>query len=457
MTQSNLTVAQLEGNLRRFTIFRLFYSARFYYPVFTVLFLDYGLTLEQFAILNIVWALTIVLAEVPSGALADIVGRKRLVVFAAAMMVVEMALIVFAPIGASPLLFLLFLANRICSGLSEAAASGADEALAYDSLKALGRENDWSRILQRTTQVVSAGFFMTMILGAFAYDPGMVNGLLASIDPQWRLSDQIIIRLPVILTLLTSFVVLATALGFHDIDVEEEGSENPQQGAESSLLDPFRKILAAGRWTINHRFVLFVILAALALDSVGRQFAVLASEYYRLIDIPVSWFGFIGAGMSLAGMVNAIFSRYLVTNHSPLFNFLTLSLILMVGLIGLGFAIPYYGVIFAVGAFAMMGMVQFQSSYYINKEVDSLHRATVLSFKGLALNLGLGFASLLYTGYVALLRAQQEGGIAELAVRETIFLDALRGFPVYFLALFLTLLLLGRVLIKPLSAVLSQR
>ena len=362
MTQSKLSTAQLEGNLRRFTIFRLFYSARFYYPVFTVLFLDYGLTLEQFAILNIVWALTIVLAEVPSGALADIVGRKRLVVFAAAMMVVEMALIVFAPIGASPLLFLLFLANRICSGLSEAAASGADEALAYDSLKALGREDDWSRILQRTTQVVSAGFFMTMILGAFAYDPSMVNGLLARIDPQWQLSDQLIIRLPVILTLLTSFVVLTTALGFHDIDLEEEGSADVQRGAESSLLDPFRKILAAGRWTINHRFVLFVILAALALDSVGRQFAVLASEYYRVIDIPVSWFGFIGAGMSLVGMVNAIFSRYLVSNHSPLFNFLTLSLILMVGLIGLGFAIPYYGVIFAVGAFAMSDGAQLQGA-----------------------------------------------------------------------------------------------
>jgi MFS family permease len=457
MTASKLSTAQLERNLRSFIIFRLFYSARFYYPVFTVLFLDYGLTLEQFAILNIVWALTIVLAEVPSGALADIVGRKRLVVFAAIMMVLELGLIVFSPIGASPLLFPLFLANRICSGLSEAAASGADEALAYDSLKALGREDDWSRILQRTTQVVSIGFFITMILGAFAYDPNIVNGLLAAIDSQWQLSNNLIIRLPVILTLITSFIVLVTALGFHDIDVEGDESSDSQKPSEKSLLDPFRKIVVAGKWTINHRFVLFVILAALALDSVGRQFVVLASEYYRVIDIPVSWFGFIGAGMSLVGIVNAIFSRYLVTNHSPLFNFLTLSSLLMAGLIGLGFAIPYYGVIFAVGAFAMMGMVQFQSSYYINKEVDSVHRATVLSFKGLALNLGLGFASLLYTGYVALLRTQQEGIVPEAELRDVIFLDALRGFPTYFLALFLIVLLLGRALIKPLSAVLSKR
>ncbi|MBL4580908.1 MAG: MFS transporter [Gammaproteobacteria bacterium] len=457
MIESKLSTAQLEGNLRRFIIFRLFYSARFYYPVFTVLFLDYGLTLEQFAILNIVWALTIVLAEVPSGALADIVGRKRLVVFAAIMMVIEMTLIVFAPIGASSLLFMLFLANRICSGLSEAAASGADEALAYDSLKALGREDDWSRILQRTTQVVSIGFFMTMILGAFAYDPNMVNGLLATIDPQWQLSNNLIIRLPVILTLITSFIVLGTALGFHDLDVEEGEPADSQPRADKSLLDPFRKIVVAGKWTVNHRFVLFVILAALALDSVGRQFAVLASEYYRLIDIPVSWFGFIGAGMSLVGMVNAILSRYLVTNHSPLFNFLALSFFLMAGLIGLGFAIPYYGVIFAVGAFAMMGMVQFQSSYYINKEVDSVHRATVLSFKGLALNLGLGFASLLYTAHVAFLRTQKEGVVPEEVLRDAIFLDALRGFPVYFLLLFFVVLLLGRVLIKPRSAVLSKR
>lgn len=457
MTASKLSTAQLEGNIRLFIIFRLFYTARFYYPVFTVLFLDYGLTLEQFAILNIVWALTIVLAEVPSGALADIVGRKRLVVFAAIMMVLELGLIVFSPIGASPLLFPLFLANRICSGLSEAAASGADEALAYDSLKALGREDDWARILQRTTQVVSFGFFITMILGAFAYDPNIVNGLLAAIDPQWQLSNNFVIRLPVILTLITSFIVLATALGFHDIDVEEDDAADSRQPNNKSLLEPFRKIVVAGKWTINHRFVLFVILAALALDSVGRQFAVLASEYYRVIDIPVSWFGFIGAGMSLVGMVNAIFSRYLVTNHSPLINFLTLSFILMAGLIGLGFAIPYYGVIFAVGAFAMMGMVQFQSSYYINKEVDSVHRATVLSFKGLALNLGLGFASLLYTGYVALLRTQQEGLVSAENLRDVIFMDALRGFPIYFLLLFLIVMLLGRTLIKPRSAVLAKR
>lgn len=453
------TSVQLERNLKRFILFRLLYTARFYYPVFTVLFLDYGLSLEQFAVLNLVWALTIVLAEVPSGALADIVGRKRLVVFAAMMMVVEMALIVFAPIGESSLLFFLFLGNRICSGLSEAAASGADEALAYDSLKALGREGDWAKLLERTTFVVSIGFFTTMILGAFAYDPAIVNGVLGLINDGWVLDHELIIRLPVILTLITAVCVFLTSLGFYDLDKEKiQQRKQDSLGKQKSnpLLEPFKQIGQAAKWTFNHRFVLFVILAGLALDSVGRQFAVLASEYYRVIDIPISWFGFIGAGMSLIGIVNAKISRYLVSHHAPGFNFLLLSFILMVGLIGLSFAIPYVGVLFAIGAFAMMGMVQFQASYYINREVDSSIRATVLSFKGLALNLGLGVASLLYTGYVAKLRSSASPQLSGEALENSVFIDSIGVFPIYFLLLFLLLVGLARVMISDRSVLFKK-
>ncbi|MFT4861810.1 MAG: MFS family permease [Pseudohongiellaceae bacterium] len=450
---SGPTAEQLENNLTRFIVFRLLYSARFYYPVFTVLFLDYGLSLEQFAVLNMVWALTIVLAEVPSGALADIVGRKRLVVFAAAMMVVEMALIVFAPIGSSSLLFLLFLGNRICSGLSEAAASGADEALAYDSLKALGREGDWSQLLERTSFVVSIGFFTTMILGAFAYDPAIVNGVLSLVNDDWVLSKEVVIRLPVVLTLFTAVLVFITTLGFYDLDktrLDEKKARAailPGNKLIASLAEPFKQIGGAASWTFNHRFVLFVILAGLALDSVGRQFVVLSSEYYRLIEIPVSMFGFIGAGMALIGIVSAKTSRYLVNNHSPAFNFFTLSTVLVFGLIGLSFAVPYAGVLFAVGAFAMMGMVQFLASFYINREVDSSIRATVLSFKGLALNLGLGVASLLYTAYVAALRAAAEPGLGEEELSKQVFIDSLAAFPVYYLILFALVIVLARVMI----------
>ena len=116
------------GNIRYFIAFRIFFNARFYYPVFTILFLDFGLSLEQFALLNVAWAITIVLLEVPSGALADVIGRRNLLVFAGGIMVIEIALMSFAPMGNIALLFAVFFINRILSGAAEAAASGADEA-----------------------------------------------------------------------------------------------------------------------------------------------------------------------------------------------------------------------------------------------------------------------------------------------------------------------------------------
>ena len=51
------------------------FQRRFYYPVFALLF-EHGLTWEEFGILNGIWAISIILLEVPSGALADTIGRK---------------------------------------------------------------------------------------------------------------------------------------------------------------------------------------------------------------------------------------------------------------------------------------------------------------------------------------------------------------------------------------------
>ena len=88
-------------NVRLFMAFRILFNIRFYYPVFMVMFLRYGITLEQFGLLNAVWAVVIVLLEVPSGALADLLGRKSLLVTAAIMMTLEMLLLAIVPIGSS--------------------------------------------------------------------------------------------------------------------------------------------------------------------------------------------------------------------------------------------------------------------------------------------------------------------------------------------------------------------
>lgn len=140
-------------NIRLFILFRCCFTARFYYPVFTILFLDYGLTLEQFSLLNTIWAITIVCAEVPSGALADVLGRKYLLVTTAVLMILEMTILAVVPTGNSNIIFQAFLINRILSGLAESMASGADEAIAYDSLVQEGMQHLWAKVLTTTYRV----------------------------------------------------------------------------------------------------------------------------------------------------------------------------------------------------------------------------------------------------------------------------------------------------------------
>src|SRR4030095_807898 len=104
----------LSRNIPLFIAFRVLFNARWYYPVLAVVFLDFGLSLEQYALLNVAWAISIVCVEVPSGALADLIGRKRIIVMAAVLMVIEMILFAFAPRG-SILLFPMLLLNRLIS------------------------------------------------------------------------------------------------------------------------------------------------------------------------------------------------------------------------------------------------------------------------------------------------------------------------------------------------------
>jgi MFS family permease len=199
---------EMAGNPGRYVWFVALYNARAYYPILAILFLDLGLTLDQYVMLNLIWAATIFLFEVPSGALADTFGRKKLLVTASLLMVAEMSCLLFAPKDGGWLLFSICVVNRLLSGLSEAAASGADEALAYDSLPEKNREEAWDAVLARAMRLRSVAYVFAMILGGLMYDPAVVNRVLPE---SWAISATLAHRLPVALVLVQAlFCVVIT-------------------------------------------------------------------------------------------------------------------------------------------------------------------------------------------------------------------------------------------------------
>ena len=386
------------SNVRNFIAFRIFFNARFYYPVFAVIYLDFGMTLEQFAILNSIWAASIILAEVPSGALSDMIGRKKMVVAAGIFMVIEMVVWGFAPTSDLDLLFWILAINRILSGLAEAAASGADEALVYDSIDEAGQKEDWAKILQKVTRWQSFAFMIALLTGGIIYDPDVMNQACAFLGFENSLTQQDTMRWPILLNLVTAVLTLLSACALRE-------TENYQSKSEFlPLRAAFSQTWNVALWIARTPFALLVILAAATVDSVIRMFITMNSEYYRLISYPEVAFGIIGAVIALQGMVVARISREMTERFGPNQNFLIISVLALLSFIGIRFFIPHFGVIFSMLLFAAMGMTGFCTSYYLNKTADKSIRATLLSFKGLALNLGYGGIGILYALLVVSLK-----------------------------------------------------
>ena len=284
----------VSGNPGRYVWFTTLYNARAYYPILAILFLDLGLTLDQFVMLNMVWAATIFLFEVPSGALADTLGRKTLLVSAAVLMVVEMSCLLFAPKDGGWVLFSLCVANRLLSGLSEAAASGADEALAYDSLPEGEKDDLWDDVLEKAMRYRSIAFVLAMVTGGLMYDPSIVNRVLPE---SLQISKEVAHRLPVAMVLIQGLVCVGITLSMVEPKKALDGAFWP------ACKKAMKLTMDTAKWVFTNPKTRAFVVIGLCIDAVVRNFATITSEYYRVIELPEWSFGFIGSAVGLGGIV----------------------------------------------------------------------------------------------------------------------------------------------------------
>lgn len=417
-------------NIQLFVAFRVFFNARFYYPIFTILFLDFGLSIEQFALLNTVWAITIVFAEVPSGVLADILGRKYLIVATSLLMMAEMCLLSFVPLGNDTLIFWAFLLNRVLSGLAEAMASGADEAIAYDTLIEQGDPDDWPKVLSMQMRLRAIASVLTMTIGALAYDPASVNRILSWCGFQGNLPQQVTMRFPIYFTLGLAILATLTALRMQEDKKWREKEES------FSFSMATKKTWEAGVWIMRTPFALAIILCGMFYDHILRMIVTMVSQYFRLIRLPEASFGLIGSTLALLSLATPIIAEKTVARYSPRTNMIWLSLFCLVTVTGLSGFYPYWGVIPMALLFVAMTFVSFYTSHYLNRITDSHQRATVLSFKGLAFNLAygmIGFFFALLVNRMRLITSQNHPHWDPTTIENQAFMAGYSYFPQYYL------------------------
>ncbi len=128
------------------------------YPVYVLLFSDTGLTVGQVSALFVIWSVTAIVLEVPSGAWADAVSRRLLLCLAPLLTGACFALWVLA--GS----WWAFALGFVLWGAGGALGSGAMEALVHTELDRLGAAGRYARTMGRGRTAGVLGVLASLVL-----------------------------------------------------------------------------------------------------------------------------------------------------------------------------------------------------------------------------------------------------------------------------------------------------
>jgi MFS family permease len=162
------------------------------YPVYALLFADAGLSTGQISTLFVLWSVTTFVLEVPSGALADRVSRRRLLAFAALLRGAGFAVWVLAPSYPA------FAAGFLAWGAASACTSGTWEALVYDELAARAAAGRYAQVVGRSGVLGTLGIVvgtaaavpLVAIGGYAAAGAASVAACVACAGTAWTLPEQ---------------------------------------------------------------------------------------------------------------------------------------------------------------------------------------------------------------------------------------------------------------------------
>ncbi|MFC7547890.1 MFS transporter [Plantactinospora sp. GCM10030261] len=128
------------------------------YPVYALLFSDTGLSVWQISSLFVIWAVASILVEVPSGALADAVSRRLLLVCGPLLAAAGFALWVLAPS------YWAFATGFVLWGAGNALGSGALEALVFTELDRLDAADRYAGVMGRAKAAGVTAVLLAILL-----------------------------------------------------------------------------------------------------------------------------------------------------------------------------------------------------------------------------------------------------------------------------------------------------
>ena len=349
---STPTRRQLEKNYQRILALAFFQVFLVLMPVIVLFFESRGLTLPEIFLLQAWFATVVLIMEAPSGYLADLLGRKRVIVTGTFFLGAGQSVLLFAEGFWQLALF------ESCLGLGLSLMSGADLALLYDTEIALKGDSQGSA--PRPRKAVRRLFTTRNVSEALA-------AATCSVLMIWSMEAAVYAQVA------GGWIAFLLTFGL----VEPPGNRLSRDSHLRNIGTVLRHLLMNGS-------VLRLTFLAMSVWALTTMFAVwLLQKHWQQLGIGIVHYGWLWAALTF---VSAAAGRYALSLEDRLGSTAMLVFVgigPVLGYLGLGTLGALGGVLVSVVFFACRGFGHVVLSDALNKRVPSEFRATANSFASL--------------------------------------------------------------------------
>lgn len=340
---------QLRKNIYKNYIYVLLQNIDLTRGIWMIYLAGKGMSLTQLGLLETIFHITSFTMEVPTGAVADIFGRKTSRIMGRVFSLISVILLLLANS------FLWFAISFVFTALSYNLESGAGDALVYDSLKEIGEESSYMKISGRKE-------LFYQIAGVISF---FVGGYLATKSYNIAFVLTIIIAL---ITIMQSFTFKEPALGRTECGPDNKNIFIKQLKTSIKVI-------------IEKPKIGFLIV----FTEIVMAFCTCIFFYLQNYLKGGGWSeGAIGVIYAVSSLSSAIVSTQ-VHRIEKIIKEQGLLLIIPFATIACiwGIALSSFHYIFFILLMVTEGIIYVSISDYINKMIPSENRATILSFSSM--------------------------------------------------------------------------
>lgn len=330
-----------------------------------------GLNLFEVNLVNAIFFLTLFICEIPTGAFADIFGRKNSFIASCALMGLSMFIYGYSR-G-----FWGFIVAEIVGAIGATFSTGAFQAWLVDSLKHHDYEGDYSKIFARENLLSGIGGGFGAILGSY----------VAIINPSlpWFIGG----------SSLTIIAMIA-----HSI-MKEEYFKRGNFSFSQGLLSMKAITITSLHYGLNHKPVRFVLIVTCIQIFSTQALNMYWQPYFKSRNVEEKNLGYIFVCITIAIAIGSLLISRFGSGSKEKSLLLKLQILTGISILATVFSVGLVPIlIFFLIHEITRGCWKPVLDNYLQKQIPSTERATITSFCAMAHHIG-GAIGLVVTGVIA--------------------------------------------------------